>query len=334
VNLNDQTHDPVQSGQDSDRKQAQEAPPKSPPPGGAAETQWNLPVSGDSRLLKPGRPIGQLTVGSTSPAGASPSSGTQLPVNAPQPPHTPSSAPSSAAHPSSVPPQAGAGARRRAPLGSYGVASLGCFGVAAVAAAALLIGVSSGGATPSGGTSNSAPAEVTSGASVGAGSLSSNDDGAAVGAGSAATDGTTAAPTISPEEQALQELGSLRSASLTRLVLDGRWVAQVASKNVGITDPLQVAANGTHTFYAADILAESKAAVSSVPPSSALVLLSTDFGKRSLASNGQPYWVTVVDGDFSSSDEVESWCASTFTTLTPQQLADTCAPRTLAPPHD
>jgi len=149
-----------------------------------------------------------------------------------------------------------------------------------------------------------------------------------------ATASTSAAPTVSPEQQALNELETLRNASLSRLVLDGRWVAQVASKSVGITDPLQTAANGTHIFYAVDILAESKAATSSVASSSALVLRSTDFGKRSYASDGQGYWVTLVDVGFTSSDEAESWCASTFSTLTPEQLANACAARTLAPPHD
>ncbi len=141
-------------------------------------------------------------------------------------------------------------------------------------------------------------------------------------------------PTASPEQQALAELTALRAASLPRLVLDGRWVAQVASKSVGTTDPLQTAANGTHTFYAADILAESRAAVSSVSPSSALVVSSTDFGKRSFAADGQPYWITLVDVGFTGSDQVKAWCAGTYPTLTAQQLANACAARTLSPPHD
>jgi hypothetical protein len=141
-------------------------------------------------------------------------------------------------------------------------------------------------------------------------------------------------PTAMTEQQALAELESLRAASLPRLPLDGRWVAQVASKSVGITDPLQTAANGTHTFYAVDILAESRAVVSSVPASSVLVVQSTDFGKRSHASDGQAYWITIVDAGFGSSDQVDAWCASTYPTLTAEQLANACAARTLTPPHD
>ena len=142
-------------------------------------------------------------------------------------------------------------------------------------------------------------------------------------------------PTAMTEEQALAELQAMRAASLSTLVLDGRWVAQVASKSVGITDPLQVAANGTNTFYAVDILAESRVArQAAADPSSALVLQSLDFGKRSVARDGQPYWVTLVDDGFASSEEVDLWCARAFPSLTPEQLANACAARTLAPPHD
>jgi hypothetical protein len=152
-----------------------------------------------------------------------------------------------------------------------------------------------------------------------------------------ATPSTSATPTpaVPPEQQALAELQALRASSLPRLILDGRWVAQVASKSVGITDPLQVAANGSHTFYAVDILAESRAAVASVADSSSiLVLQSVDFGKRSVAADGQPYWVTIVDAGFSSSDDVDLWCARTYPTLTADQLANACAARTLTAPHD
>lgn len=142
-------------------------------------------------------------------------------------------------------------------------------------------------------------------------------------------------PPVMTEDRALAELRSLRTASLARLSLDGRWVAQVASKSVGITDPLQVAANGTHTFYAVDILAESQSArAAASDPSKALVLQSLDFGKRSVYRDGQPFWVTLVDEGFRSSDEVEQWCARAFATLTPEQLANACAARTLSPPHD
>jgi hypothetical protein len=98
---------------------------------------------------------------------------------------------------------------------------------------------------------------------------------------------------------------------------------------------LQTAANGTHQFFATDILAESLAARSTVASSSQIyVLWATDFGKRSTAPDGSPYWVTVVDGGFSSADAASAWCAATYSTLSPAQLADTCAARQLSTPHD
>jgi hypothetical protein len=143
----------------------------------------------------------------------------------------------------------------------------------------------------------------------------------------------TPTPTVSPEERALQVLENQRQESLQRVVLDGRWVAQVASKSVGITDPMQVAQNGTNTFYAVDILAES-ISVREVAPSSAVFLLqSVDFGKFSVARDGQPYWVTLVDLGFGSSDAVTQWCASAYSNLSAEQLANACAPRTLTPSH-
>ena len=150
----------------------------------------------------------------------------------------------------------------------------------------------------------------------------------------AATTSAPATPPAMTEQEALAELETLRGDSLPRLVTDGRWVAQVASKSVGITDPLQTAANGSHTFYAVDILAESREATSSVSASSVLVLRSTDFGKRSYAGDGQAYWITVVDVGFAGSAAVDAWCASTYPALDAEQLANACAPRTLTPPHD
>jgi hypothetical protein len=185
-------------------------------------------------------------------------------------------------------------------------------------------GSTAAGAPPANAARNNAGSSLPGGASVS--SAPSNT--------SAPTAGAPATPTAMTEPQALAQLQTLRSSSLPRLVTDDRWVAQVASKSVGITDPLQTAANGTHTFYAVDILAESQAVTQKAPASSILVLQSTDFGKRSYAGDGQAYWITVVDGGFGSSDQVKAWCAQAYSSLTAEQLADTCAPRTLSPPHD
>lgn len=144
---------------------------------------------------------------------------------------------------------------------------------------------------------------------------------------------TTTAPQVL-ENAALATLNSLRADSLSRVTLDGRWVAQVASKSVGITDPLQTAQNGSHTFYATDILAESLRARQLVDsPSKVYVLWGTDFGKSSGAADGSPYWITLVDAGYASQDNVTRWCHVTYSQLPPQQLADTCAPRQLTLPH-
>jgi hypothetical protein len=173
----------------------------------------------------------------------------------------------------------------------------------------------------------------------GTGSSSGTDSSGATDAGSSSptpdVNSAPSTPTVDTETAALQQLATMRTDSLARVSLDGRWVAQMASKSVGITDPLQTAANGTHTFNASDILTESLAARQTVadPDSNVYVLWGTDFGKRSQAANGSPYWITLVDGGFSSSSAVTAWCRTTYSSLTSAQLADTCAPRQLARPH-
>ncbi|MGY1786711.1 hypothetical protein [Geodermatophilus sp. SYSU D00698] len=143
-----------------------------------------------------------------------------------------------------------------------------------------------------------------------------------------------ATPTASPEEQALAELESLREESRASLALDGRWVAQVASKNVGITDPLQTTATGSHQFFAVDILAESRSLLSLAADSQVHVLTSFDFGRRSAAANGDLFWITIVDAGFGSGDDVRAWCAGAFPQLSGDALANACVARTLEPPHD
>jgi hypothetical protein len=176
-------------------------------------------------------------------------------------------------------------------------------------------------------TDNPAPAGATSAGSAGGKALQPG--------GRPAPSATSPSPAPDAEQAALGQLQQLRDASVAVVPLDGRWVAQLASKSVGITDPLQTAANGTHTFYAGDILAEVANAQAEVGGSSQLyVLWSTDFGKRSTAPDGSPYWTTVADAGFAGQDNVTEWCSVTFPGLPADQLADQCAPRQLVPPHD
>ncbi|MGY1831665.1 hypothetical protein ACI8AA_14735 [Geodermatophilus sp. SYSU D01180] len=160
------------------------------------------------------------------------------------------------------------------------------------------------------------------------------EDGGAAPSSAPAPAPAPATPTASPEEQALAELESLREESRASLSLDGRWVAQVASKNVGITDPLQTTATGSHQFFAVDILAESRSLLSLADTSQVHVLTSFDFGRRSAAANGDPYWITIVDAGFGSGDDVRAWCAGAFPRLSGDALANACVARTLEPPND
>lgn len=179
----------------------------------------------------------------------------------------------------------------------------------------------------------SASASASSGATGSAGG--SVPGGAAGGGQSPSGKPSPSAGGTTTEQGALDQLTALRADSVKRLPLDGRWVAQVASKWVGVTDPLQTAANGSHTFQATDILAESLAARKTVDsPSKVYVVWGTDFGKKSSGPNGLPIWVTLVDAGYASHDNVLEWCHVTYPNLTPQQLADTCAPRQLVPPHN
>jgi hypothetical protein len=145
-------------------------------------------------------------------------------------------------------------------------------------------------------------------------------------------------PTESPssvldERGALQQLQDLRDATLQSVQLDGRWVAQLASKYVGLTDPKQVAANGSHTFYAVDILDQHNRLRRGVGDSGQVILLlSTDYGKRQLV-DGKALWVTFAIHDFGGEDEVRQWCQLRFPNSRGARLENNCTPRRLAPPQ-
>jgi hypothetical protein len=219
------------------------------------------------------------------------------------------------------------GVSRRALVGVAVVCLLAGGGVAAVVA-----GVGSGGAEEGG--ISAAPAVADGGAEAPPAEQPTTGGEAAEADVPSAPPAAPITPAPTEEQVSLARLETMRSAALQTVTLDGRWVAQVASKSIGITDPLQVARNGTHIFYAADILAESESAAAAAGTSRVLLMHSTDFGKRSTAPDGQPYWVTIVDAGFGSADGVNAWCAQTYAALSPAELANACAPRTLSPPHD
>jgi hypothetical protein len=138
--------------------------------------------------------------------------------------------------------------------------------------------------------------------------------------------------TADPEQDALASLNQLRDRDLPTVPMNGQYVAQLASKIVGITDPLQTTAAGSHTFAAADILAEHVALRNGDNQGVRVVLLlSTDFGKRQLYQ-GRPLWVTFALGDFGTADGVRTWCAGRFPALSGDVLVNQCAPRRLLTP--
>jgi hypothetical protein len=140
---------------------------------------------------------------------------------------------------------------------------------------------------------------------------------------------TDMAPTTDPEAEALAELQHLHDQDAGTVPFAGQYVAQLASKNVGIYDQYQTAADGSHVFKASDILAEHlRLRQGANQGTTVALLLSTDYGKRQLY-NGAPLWVTVASGAFGSAADVKSWCAARFPELSGVFLQDQCTPRRL-----
>lgn len=130
------------------------------------------------------------------------------------------------------------------------------------------------------------------------------------------------------ERQALAELERLATGDRKLTKFKGRWVAQVASKYVGISDPLQRTATGSHVFYAADILAEHKAMRQQFStPYTVRLLKGSDFLDAN--PNGKLFWYTFVFGDFTSSTDVKTFCTNAFPDLTRKARANQCTWRRL-----
>ena len=133
-------------------------------------------------------------------------------------------------------------------------------------------------------------------------------------------------PVASPQQDALRRLDQISAQDLGGVTFDGRYVAQVASKNPGTYDKFQTTASGSHTFQATDILAEYQQLHDDLGGSRVVLLKSTDFGKHQLY-HGAPLYVTFYLGQFGSAAAVRSWCASAFPNLSSGALADQCAAR-------
>ncbi|WP_327037965.1 hypothetical protein [Micromonospora maris] len=134
-----------------------------------------------------------------------------------------------------------------------------------------------------------------------------------------------------PEDLALAQLHQFRQQDLPTVSLAGQYVAQLASKTVGIVDRNQFAANGSHTFYAEDILAEHLDLRNRFDGETQVVLLlSTDYGRQQLYE-GEPLWITLALPPGSSKEAVARWCANQFPQLTGTDLDNQCVPRRLNP---
>lgn len=154
------------------------------------------------------------------------------------------------------------------------------------------------------------------------------------GAGQPSTGGSSLPiiPSEQPSVTPQQALTDQRDADVPTLTLDGHWVAQLASKFDGVTDPRQEAPDGTHTFRLADILAEHQGFRSRFGDGIKLIG-GDDMGKRS--GRLVATWTTIYDpGSFADESSVASWCLSAFPRLTGNDLGDVCLPRPSSPPHN
>lgn len=147
----------------------------------------------------------------------------------------------------------------------------------------------------------------------------------------AASGSNPAIPTQDPNVVAIATLEQAAAKTKATVPWQGRYVAQLASKAVGITDPLQTAANGTHVFYESDILAEHEALVRTFAGYQVVLLKSTDYGSRDLWQGKPLYRTFVVDASFVDGAAVRDWCATAFASATTQVRENSCVMRALKP---
>ncbi|NLH69209.1 MAG: hypothetical protein GX454_03365 [Brooklawnia sp.] len=135
---------------------------------------------------------------------------------------------------------------------------------------------------------------------------------------------------MDPDIAAQAELNRLIAESASWVPLDGQWAAMLGGKWVGITDPLQTNSKGSHTFGAADILAEHETLKARVTGVDVVLLDSRTFGDN-ISHDGQPLYVTIGLGDFNDRDEVLAWCAAQFPELSGAHLENQCTSSRLYP---
>ncbi len=144
------------------------------------------------------------------------------------------------------------------------------------------------------------------------------------------TDGATQDPNAAANAASLAELRAARDSTVRGVSLDGRWVAQLASKYDGVVDPLQTTDAGSHTFRYPDILAEHQR-IRAERGDGVILLNGTDFGRQ--VARAKEVWITLYDGGFGTEAGAKAWCASAFPNLSGKELANHCVPRSLRPPY-
>ncbi len=142
-------------------------------------------------------------------------------------------------------------------------------------------------------------------------------------------------PSVSPEdptEKPATTLARQREQDLASAVLDGRWIAQLASKYDGVVDRTQTAASGGHTFRLADIVAEHQSLRNRFESQgiSVLLLRATDFGRQ--RGGTRTIWVTIADPGAGTKDEMLRWCTRNFPNRTKKQVENVCFPREFKAP--
>ncbi len=137
-------------------------------------------------------------------------------------------------------------------------------------------------------------------------------------------------PTVDPEVAAQAELDQMIAENRSRVPLNGQFAAMLAGKWVGIEDPLQVNAEGSHVFGAADILAEHNAIKARVSGVQLVLLDSRTFGNH-IDHQGKPLYVTIgLSSSFHDRDSVLAWCAQQFPEFSGDELLNRCTSTRLA----
>jgi hypothetical protein len=151
------------------------------------------------------------------------------------------------------------------------------------------------------------------------------------------SDSPTPSPTPSEpsqeelEQQAYAALEKQAATDRQQVKLRGQWVAQLSSKYVGVRDPRQKTASGSHMFYAVDILTEHQNLRDTIGDGYDVRLLRGQDFSPGLTHNGDIFWFTFAFGNFESRHEVDSFCESAFPSLTGTSLENRCLPRRIRP---